>query len=263
LNSDSAQVVSMSTILKSNDCGRLLREPVAFDLADYLAEARGIVAAAHEQARRILEQARREGARLREETRRSGEREGRERGLAEGRSSGHNEALAAATERFTREQADLVAAVTAALESLESQKQDLLIAARHDVLEFAVAVARRITGCIARLDHQAAVHSVEQALWLVGTKTDVTIRVNPQDAEALRKFAGEWSHRLAAPSADQREGGQTSAAASHVRLVEDESVSPGGAVVATERTEIDTRIETQLDQIAALVLGEKPSANGE
>jgi len=253
----------MSTILKSNDCGRLLREPVAFDLADYLAEARGIVAAAHEQARRILEHARREGAQLREEARRGGEREGRERGLAEGRSSGHNEAFAAASERFTQEQADLVAAFTVALESLESQKRDLLIAARHDALEFAVAVARRITGCVARLDHQAAVHSVEQALRLVGTRTDVTIRVNPQNAEALRKFADELSCRLAASTADQREEGQTPAGAGHVRLVEDETVSPGGAVVATERTEIDSRIETQLDQIAALVLGERRMANGE
>ena len=43
--------------------------------------------------------------------------------------------------------------------------------------------------------------------------------------------------------------------ASHVALVEDDSIAPGGAVVTSGGMEVDARIETQLEQMTALLLG--------
>ena len=144
------------------------------------------------------------------------------------------------------------ASITAVVQALERDRQDLLIAANRDLLEFGVALARKVTGCVARLDRQAAVANVEQALRLVGGQADVSVRIHPLDAETLRCFAGELSRGLEA--------------ARHINLVEDDSVSPGGAVVTAgppSGGEVDARIETQLEQITALLLGTQTEVRSE
>ncbi|MHC4064149.1 MAG: FliH/SctL family protein [Planctomycetota bacterium] len=239
----------MSTIIKRGEQGRLLHRLVALDLADHMAEAHKIVAEARGRARRILAEARHESQRIKADARQSGHEEGLEEGLAEGRASGQAQAFSEAAERFNSEQADLVASFKAVIESIQRDKQDLLIAANRDLLEFCVALARKVTGCVARLDRQAGVANVEKALRLVGGKTDLTVRIHPLDGETLRRFAAELSGGLA--------GG------SHVALVEDEAINPGGAVVTTGGMEVDARIETQLDQITGLLLGTEAEVQSE
>ena len=231
----------MSTVIKQGQQAKLLQRLVSFDLADHLAEAHQVVAAAKQEAAGILEQARLEGRRLKEEARRRGHRQGHEQGFAEGKTEGEDRAFAEATDRFNHQHADLAASMSAVIEAFERQKRDLLIAANRDLLEFAVAVARKITHRIGRIDRQAAVAVVEQALRLVGGKTDVTVRANPADVEALRRFA---ARRV-------EEFGQRA----QVTLVEDDAIAPGGAVVTCGQMEIDATLEAQLEQISTLLLG--------
>lgn len=231
----------MSTVIKQGQQAKLLQRLVSFDLADHLAEAHQVVAAAKQEAAGILEQARLEGRRLKEEARRRGHRQGHEEGLAEGRAEGEDRAFAEATDRFNQQHADLAASMSAVIEAFERQKRDLLIAANRDLLEFAVVVARKITHRIGRIDRQAAVAVVEQALRLVGGKTDVTVRANPADVEALRRFAAQRVEEF----------GQRA----QVTLVEDDAIAPGGAVVTCGQMEIDATLEAQLEQIGTLLLG--------
>ncbi len=241
----------MSTVIKKGEQGKLLQRLVSFDMADHMAEARSIVAAAKAQAQQLVGEARIESRRLKEEAGRQGHAEGYQAGHAEGVIDGREQGLAQATERFNGEHAALAAAMAAAIEALEAQKQNLLIEAERDLLEFATALAQKVTHCVARLDRQAAVANVEQALRLVANKTDLTIQVSPLDADTMRRFAEDVTERL----------GEVE----HVRVVEDESVSPGGAVVTSEgqgRSEVDARIETQLDQIVSLLLGVETEESG-
>ena len=231
----------MSTVIKSGQQGQVLRRLVTFDLADHMAEARSIVAAAREQAHQILAEARHEGQRLKAEAHRTGYQRGHEQGMGEGYAHGQARGLAEATERFNREQAGLAASLNAIIEAFEHRKQDLFIAANRDLLELAVTAARKVTGCVARLDRDAAVANVEQALRLVGSKTDLTIRIHPLDGQTMRRLAEELAQRIGD--------------ASHVALVEDDSIAPGGAVVTSGGMEVDARIETQLEQMTALLLG--------
>ena len=232
----------MSTVIKSGQQGKLLQRLSTFDLADHMSEARGIVASAREEARRIAVEARTQSRILKEEAQRAGHEQGYEKGLAEGRSDGRAQALSDATERFDTQQANLAAAMQSTVDSIEGQKRDLMIAARRDLLSLAVALARKVTGRIGELDRQAAIANVERALRLVGTKTDLRIRVHPMDAETMRQFAAGLSERL------DRTG--------HVELTEDDAMAPGGAVVEAGGTQVDARIETQIAQIAALLLGD-------
>lgn len=231
----------MSTVIKQGQQAKLLQRLVSFDLADHLAEAHQVVAAAKQEATGILEQARLDGRRLKEEARQRGHRQGHEEGFAEGRVEGEDRAFAEATDRFNNQHADLAASMSAVIEAFERQKRDLLIAANRDLLEFAVAVAGKITHRIGGIDRQAAVAVVEQALRLVGAKTDATVRANPADVEALRRFA---ARRV-------EEFGQRA----QVTLVKDDTVAPGGAVVTCGQMEIDATLEAQLEQISTLLLG--------
>jgi flagellar assembly protein FliH len=231
----------MSTVIKKGETGRLLQRLCSLDLADHLAEARHVVAAARREAQGIVAKAKGESVRLREEARRLGHREGREQGHAEGFADGQAQGLAEATARFNREQADLATSMTSVIESIEQRKRDLLIEANRDVLEFAVAVASKVTRRVGEVDRQAARANVEEALRLVGEKTDLTMRVNPVDAETLRRFAADRAEQL----------GQQQ----HLRVVEDESLAPGGAVLTASGVEVDASIETQLEQITTLLLG--------
>ncbi|MCP4250804.1 MAG: hypothetical protein GY778_27515 [bacterium] len=231
----------MSTVIKHGQQGTLLQRLSTFDLADHMSEARVIVAAAREETRRILAEARRQSRTLKEEARRAGHEEGYEKGLSEGRSDGRAQALSDATQRFEAEHANLAATMQATVEAIENQKRDLMIAARRDVLSFAVALAGKVTGRIGELDRQAAVANVERALRLVADETDLRIRVHPVDAETMRQFTAGLSERL----------GQ----AGHVELTEDDTMAPGGAVVEAGGTRVDATIETQLEQIAGLLLG--------
>ncbi|MCH7813555.1 MAG: hypothetical protein IID40_05995 [Planctomycetes bacterium] len=233
----------MSTVIKRGQQGKPLQRLSTFDLADHMSEARAIVASARVEARRILVEARGHSRTLKEEAQRAGHQQGYEKGLPEGRSDGRGQALSDATERFDTQRANLAAAMQAAVDSIEGQKRDLMIAAQRDLLSFAVALARKVTGRIGELDRQAVVSNVERALRLVGTKTDLRIRVHPIDAETMRQFAAGLSERL------DRTG--------HVELTEDDAMAPGGAVVEAGGTQVDARIETQIEQIAALLLGDE------
>jgi len=235
----------MSTIIKKGEQGALLQRLVTFDLADHMTEARKIVSEAQARARQIVGEARVESRRLREQAQAQGRQAGYDAGYAEGLAAGQEQGRAEAGQRFEREHAALAAAMEAVIGAVERRKEDLLIEAGRDVLEFAVTLARKVTHGVARLDRQAAVGNVEQALRLAGDRTDLTVRVSPQDADTLRRFAEDLAGRIGK--------------AEHVTVVADESISPGGAVVTAGGpggSEVDATIETQLEQLTWLLLGD-------
>jgi len=216
---------------------------VAFDMTDHLAEARRMVEAARQEGRRIVAEAHQQSHQIKERAAQEGYQQGHEKGLAEGRAAGHQQGLTEATDRFQCEQASLIDSVTSVIEAFEKQKRELLILANHDLLRLAVTLAEKIVHRLGRIDRQVAVANVEQVLRLIATRTDLAIRVHPLDAETLRRFAGSLSER-----ADTWQ---------HVTVIEDDSLAPGGAVVvASGGMEVDARLETQLEQITRLLLGE-------
>lgn len=228
----------MSTVIKAGQSFKIAQRLTTIDLADYLAEAERIMHGARVQARSIVVDARQDAANAEAQGRAEGEVRGRVEGFEAGQAAG----LAEAGERFDRELGSLQAAMGAAIVEFEAAKRNLLIAARHDVLEFAVALARRVVKRVVEIDRTAAAASLEEALRLVSGQSDVTVRVNPLDGESLRRFAAELAVRTAA--------------CPHLTLVDDPQVSPGGCILSTPTTRVNADIESQLDQIVRLLLGD-------
>jgi len=233
---------SMSTIIKAGEGGKALQRLSTVDLADHLAEANAVVARAHHQAKTITTRAAEEAEREHEEAHQRGYEAGHEAGLEAGQREGYEKAYAEAQERFEREHGQLVAVLGEAVSRFDAMKEELRIAAQRDVLELAVRIASKLTFAIGDLHREAAAENMRRAVELVGTRTDLTVQVNPKDVETLRDVAADLLKRTGA--------------AGSVAFVEDPSIAPGGCRVSNETSDIDATLESQVAEIVTLLLGE-------
>lgn len=217
-------------------------------LNDVLDEARMLVARAHAEAENIQRQAdamtRQAQARakqIEEDARKAGDarghQEGLERGREEGFKAGRQEAFDAAKKEFAQQQAGLVDSCKAVISKVNDGRDAWWTAARQDLIDLAMAVARRVAHHVGEEHREAVLTNLEQAVRLVGARSDVTIAVNPKDAEAARAFAKSLI--------EMREQWQ------RVRVVDEPDVAPGGCRVQWGSGSIDATLETQLDRIDA------------
>lgn len=238
----------MSTVIKAGQAGKLLTRPRTFDLNDHVREASGTLEAARRQAEEIIAGAEHEAIDIRARVEKAGFAEGLRSGRAEGERTGRETAHAEAVAQFAKEQTTLMAAMRTAVSHLDATKEDIAIEAERNLLDFAVEVASRLTFAIGRLHREAVIANLRKAIDLVGRATDLTIRVHPEDLKTLRDFAESTLQQLNASRS--------------VDLVADESIAPGGCCVETTRTRIDARLETQVDEMLLLLLGEKRRNDG-
>ena len=196
---------------------------------------------AQRQASRTMSRAQDEAQRLGGEAKQQGYDEGFQLGQTEGREAGYSAAHDEAMESFQKEHSDVVQAMQEAVAAIDALKEDLVIAARRDVLELALLIARKLTFAIGEVHCESACENLDRALRLVGSKTDLVIHANPQDIAAMETFAESTLGRLDA--------------ANTVTIAADDEMAPGGCRVLTERTSIDAALETQVDEIVSLILG--------
>jgi flagellar assembly protein FliH len=185
-------------------------EPTAEELAEAVLEE------ASAQAERLLDEARTRAEALAEEAR----RRGFEAGEAEGR-----EHLARAAE-----------GLEALASELAGYKPSLYRDARSHVLELVLALVNKILGPLAESEGAPVVRVVERALQLLTDRETLTIRVHPEDLHALLEAKPKILETF-----DGIKG---------LTVVEDPSVKRGGCLVETPTTEIDARLDTQLQEVA-------------
>lgn len=231
-----------SGVIKANSVGSLPGSPIrAFRLNDVLEEAKAVVAKARREADDLLRQAEVRARQIEQEARTQAEqrgyREGYDRGLSEGREAGHADALDAARQEFQQQHAGLVDSCRETISAIEADRQAWCTAARQDLIDLAMAIARRVAHHVGCAQRDVVLSNLEEAVRLVGARTDVTIAVSPQDAEAARAFARSL--------VDMREQWQK------IRIVEEPEIAPGGCRVQWGSGSIDSTLETQLDRIEA------------
>jgi flagellar assembly protein FliH len=231
----------MATIIRAGEAGNLGARLGRIDLTDHLEEARRTVEAARREAEQIISEARREAERKYKETSRSGYDDGYRDGEQTGREVGLAQALADAAKRFEQEHDDLISDMRRVVEDVDAIKTDLRIAAGHDLLNFAVTIARKLTFAIGELNTESAAANMQRAIELIGRQADIRVRAHPRDLEAMRTFLPNLMDRAAKLGS--------------IEFVVDESIAPGGCVVTHERSEIDATLETQAEELVTLLLG--------
>jgi flagellar assembly protein FliH len=207
----------------------LMAPATGFSMRDIEQNAAEVLRDAQAQAERIKQS-------VRTEAEEAGWQEGYTRGLQEGRSKGRTDAW----EQSTRELSGTIEALAQAAGELACRRRQWESEILADVVELAMAVARRITRRQAMLDPAVLAANLESALKLVTRKAQMRIAIHPEQ----RRILDEAMKRLRLDFP----------ALADTTIVEDSSIAPGGCRVFTEGGCIDADIDSQLDRIIADVM---------
>lgn len=232
-------------LISRSRIGDAIKSAIVLDLGDLMRQGERIKAAARAEADRLIAEGREERRRLIEGAAEEGRREGWARGIEEGRAAGAAEGRDAALAETRERLAALESAWTAALADFQSRREELLTAARADIVRLAATVAQIVTRRAVALDGSAAEAQLSAILSLLAAPTKLAIRVHPGDAAAFRAALPALAARFDS--------------AGHAQLIEDASLAQGSCVATTPGGgEIDASIEAQLERIAEALLPGTP-----
>jgi len=156
-------------------------------------------------------------------------REAYDRGLADGRVAG----TAAEAERARAELARLVPS----LDALAAARGEMIRATEHQMVELALAVARRIVQREVSLDRDLLVSMAHVALLRLEQGVAVTVRFNPDDyASTIASQTKRW-------------------AGMPLTVVPDGSLARGECRVESAFGRVDAGVEAQLQEVGLALLG--------
>lgn len=231
-------------VLKQHHNTPAMREAIVLDLGDIGAQAARIRAAAETQAAKIISDAQAKSEALAEQLHDQAEKQGYsaglEQGIAEGREQGRAEALAESAEQLRQ----LSAAWSQVATDWEQQRTEMEREARQAVLEFALSAAEKLVHRVIEVDESVVVDQAAQALSLVLSAHDASVRIHPVDRPMLEDALPDLLNELSNME--------------HIELVDDEEITPGGCIVAFGQGRIDATVERQLERLINLILPEPP-----
>lgn len=206
-----------------------------FSMRDIEQHARAILLAARKQAEDLLAEAQKEVVNLRAEAHVQGFAQGKvdglAQGLAEGTKAGHERAFADHQAQYTQ----LFEALQGAMTQLNVQRLELESHALDEVVQLALAVARRVTKRQAELDPGVLAENLADSLRLAVGAADVRIAIHPEQRETLNQLLPAL--QIEFPNL------------AHVEIVDDASVGVGGTRVYTRHGQIHADLDGQLARI--------------
>jgi flagellar biosynthesis/type III secretory pathway protein FliH len=227
-------------ILKQQPASRpLIKDAVVLDLGDLNRQAAQLRQQAEAKAKQILAEANAEADRLTRGAEAAGHEAGYaagyDKGLEEGRASGREQAFAEAA----KEAVALTQQWQALAQQWEADREDLHRLAREQVLDFALALARKTVHRLVEVDRQIVVEQVGRALERLLEPTDVTIAIHPEDRPTLDAVLPDILARFSHLK--------------HVKVREEAEVGRGGCTLCHGEGGVDASMTTQLQRIAELI----------
>jgi flagellar assembly protein FliH len=134
--------------------------------------------------------------------------------------------------------------LTETLDELTSLRAQMIHQTEHQMVQLALAVARRIVHREISLDRDLLVAMARVALDRLGESAQVTVRLSPEDFEAT-----------AASRASQWTG-------TNVTVVADSRVSRGGCRIESDLGVLDAGADAQIQEIARALLGDAAERTG-
>jgi len=156
-----------------------------------------------------------------------GVNDGFEKGLKEGEKHGF--------ELAAKKLEPLLDSLQQGLLQLSSLRQDTYQRIEKEVVELALAIARRIICREIEVDKEVVVCVARQALTQVKDPGNIKIKLNPSDLE----FINQTKYQLSELIGD----------INNVTLEAEDGIQSGGCVIETNLGEIDARIEKQLQAV--------------
>jgi flagellar assembly protein FliH len=165
------------------------------------------------------------------------EREAFAKGFASGDSAGHEAAVARGEAMLRR--------LALTIDEMAVLRADMIQKSERQLVQLAVAIARRITLRELTIDRTLLSALARVALDRLGETSSATIRLHPDDYRAITP------------------PGQLEATTGSVRVVADPAIAPGGCVVQADLGLIDVGLDAQLAEISGALLGAGTDGLGE
>lgn len=149
---------------------------------------------------------------------------------------------------------DAVERLDALHQAFKQERAQVLQEAELLVVDLATALARRVTRIQAEIDHEVLVRVMQTALGHLSERSNLEIKVHPDDLRIARRFAQRWVEKVARDAV--------------LKVTPSDHVSRGGCMVEGKEENIDARLDEQfqvLNQIlrAALSGEEEASESGD
>ncbi len=231
---------------------KLLQKEIEMAKAE-LAELKNSLKDLFEQKDTIIERAKKDGeeiktkAILKSEEIISEANAKRDAVIEESKATGHKQGFEAGyndgNEKFKADYKKQLESLTALLKASFEVKNEIVFSAETDILELAMLIAEKVVQVEFQENKECFKNMVQTAISLLREKEKIKIVVNPKFVE----YANELSPDLLAKIDGIEE----------IKIIQDKSVSPDGAVVEALDSRIDARISTQMETLARTLLIDK------
>jgi flagellar assembly protein FliH len=133
--------------------------------------------------------------------------------------------------------------LTQTLDELTTLRAEMIRTTERQLVQLALAVARRIVHREVSLDADLLIAMARVALDRLGDSASVTVRLHPEEYEATG-------------------AGRPGMLGTHVKVVADASVGRGGCRVESDFGTLDPGVDAQIQELARALLGEADMAGG-
>lgn len=175
--------------------------------------------------------------------------EAQHRGFAEGHAEGRAAGLAEAREEARLQREEFRESAQTLLTLIAAERERMWRQAEDQMLQLVLAVAAKIVKDEALVNPQVALSVLRNALRRLAGQQRITLRVHPNQVEAVRAAREELESLL--------DGG------ARLEILEDRRVGAGGCLAEADIGTVDARLETQLNEIEALFRTECAAAREE
>ena len=213
-------------------------------IQEALEKEREIVLRGEQRAQEIIEQAQAEALRIIEE--------GKAQALSEVDAitqQAHNEGFEAGRqeglENITQELTDKIVAVDDFAKSNFDLKNNIIKSAYKDIIQLVIEIAHKVCSKSLELDDNILKEITQKAIQSLKDKEDITIIVNPEMAEKIYAISDELKEKI--PQLES------------IKIIEDRSVSPDGTVVESPLSRVDSRVRSQINEIAEKLMAKLDS----
>lgn len=200
-------------------------------------KAQEIIEDAQRQAQEIIEQAKNEAFAQVDEIIQKAHDEGFEAGRQEG------------FENITQELQDKIISVNDFAKSNFDVKNNIIKSAYLDIIQLVVEIAHKVCSKSLELDENVLKEITQKAISSLKDKENITIIVSPQMAEKIYAISDELKEKIPQLST--------------IKIIEDASVSPDGTIIESPLSRVDSRVKSQINEIADKLMAKLDSTKSE
>ena len=206
-------------------------------LAQTDVKAQEIISAAENKSQIVIQTANTEAERIIEEARKKGEEDYesvKKQAYDEGFQKGHEDGL----EKFKQDAIEGLKSLDTLASSSFDLKKNIIDSASRDIVDLVSAIAEKV--CHQKFDDKILYQITLDAIKQLHDKENISIIVSPQLVDNINALTEKFREEI--PKL------QT------LRILEDNSLSPDGVIVETPDARLDSRISSQIGEIAQKML---------